>query len=109
MTAGLWGQMSVTSANGTDVQELETEQAATVTSEPGPALSVGRAESGVTSPSSQTGKLLLPPGVRRQSTQPEPGVSTEQRAAMLLVPLSSSNSAEGFEGLVLSLINDSFF
>lgn len=99
--------MSVTSANGTDVQELETEQAATVTSEPGPALSVGRAESGVTSPSSQTGKLLLPPrGVRRQSTQPEPGVSTEQRAAMLLVPLSSSNSAEGFEGLVLSLINE---
>lgn len=46
--------------------------------------------------------------MRRQSAQPEPGVSTEQRAAMLLVPLSS-NSAEGFEGLVLSLINDSFF
>lgn len=49
--------MSVASANGAEVQELETEQAATVTSEPGPALS---AESAVTSPSSQTGKLLLP-------------------------------------------------
>lgn len=60
VTAGLWGQMSVASANGAEVQELETEQAATVASEPGPALSVGRAESGVTSSSSQTGKLLLP-------------------------------------------------
>lgn len=51
VTAGLWGQMSVASANGSEVQELETEQAAAVTSEPRPALAVGCMESGVGSPS----------------------------------------------------------
>lgn len=58
VTAGLWGQMSIASANGSEVQELETEQAAAVTSEPRPALAVGCTESGVGSPSPHTGKLL---------------------------------------------------
>lgn len=48
----------------------------------------------------------IPAGIA-QSAQPV--LSMEQRATMLLVPLSSSNPAEGFEKLVLSLINDSFF
>lgn len=119
--------MSVASANGAEVQELETEQAAAVTSKPGPALllSVGCTEPGITITSHLVSCCL---GARRQALESVPSrgrwhrglpvpipadivqsaqpiVSMEQRATKLLVPLSSSDSVEGFEGLVLSLID----
>lgn len=123
MTAGLWGQVSVASCNGAEVQELEAEQAAAVTSEP--ALRTVRGLT-VTSDweaaacAETAGRSLFLPGVADigaclspplQTLRPSarPVSSMERRTDMLLVPLSSSDSAEGFEGLVLSLINDSFF